>query len=81
MEDGGIVVDDHPVVIDGLRASLEPSPGFEVLGEAGSGEEALRRVDEVRPDVVLRISKCLASRGWRRSLTSPDDTPRLRSSS
>lgn len=48
-----VIVDDHPVVLDGLRASLESSPGFEVLGEAGSGEEALHRVDEVRPDVVL----------------------------
>jgi DNA-binding NarL/FixJ family response regulator len=48
-----VIVDDHPVVVDGLRASLESSPGFAVLGEAGSGEEALRRVDEVRPDVVL----------------------------
>jgi DNA-binding NarL/FixJ family response regulator len=48
-----VIVDDHPVVVDGLRASLESSPGFQVLGEAGSGEEALRRVDEVHPDVVL----------------------------
>ena len=48
-----VIVDDHPVVVDGLRASLESSPGFQVLGEAGSGEEALRRVDELHPDVVL----------------------------
>lgn len=48
-----VIVDDHPVVVDGLRASLESSPGFQVLGEAGSGEEAIRRVDELHPDVVL----------------------------
>jgi DNA-binding NarL/FixJ family response regulator len=57
MKDSGpvrvVIVDDHPVVVDGLRASLESSPGFQVLGEAGSGEEALRRVDELHPDVVL----------------------------
>ena len=57
MNDSGpirvVIVDDHPVVVDGLRASLESSTGFQVLGQAGSGEEALRRVDEVHPDVVL----------------------------
>lgn len=33
-----LIVDDHPVVRDGLRGMLTDEPGFEVLGEAGNGE-------------------------------------------
>lgn len=48
-----VVIDDHPVVREGLVASLEDDAGFEVVGEAGSAEEALRLVAATRPDVVL----------------------------
>lgn len=48
-----VLVDDHPVVRDGLRASLESSQEFDVVGEAGSGEEAIEVVEAVQPDVVL----------------------------
>lgn len=34
-----VVVDDHPVVRDGLRGMFESAPGFEVLGEAADGVE------------------------------------------
>jgi DNA-binding NarL/FixJ family response regulator len=48
-----LVVDDHPVVRDGLTAILETQPDFEVVGEAGDGQEAVAQVERVRPDVVL----------------------------
>lgn len=48
-----IVDDHHPVVRDGLRSSLDSIPGFEVIGEAGSGEDALAAVEIDRPDVIL----------------------------
>lgn len=48
-----LLVDDHPVVRDGLRANLVDEPALEVVGEAGSGEEALALVEELQPDVIL----------------------------
>ena len=48
-----LIVDDHPVVRDGLRGILESSPGFEVAGEASDGAEAVTRAEALRPDVVL----------------------------
>jgi DNA-binding NarL/FixJ family response regulator len=40
-----LLVDDHPVVRDGLRGVLESEPGIDVVGEAGDGAEALARLD------------------------------------
>jgi DNA-binding NarL/FixJ family response regulator len=48
-----VVVDDHPVVRNGLVALLGTIPGFDVVGEAADGEAAVRVVEEVQPDVVL----------------------------
>ncbi|MCY7402251.1 MAG: response regulator transcription factor [Nocardioides sp.] len=48
-----VLVDDHPVVLGGLRALLESLPGFEVVGEATDGEAGVREVVLSRPDVVL----------------------------
>ncbi|OCC12888.1 response regulator transcription factor [Streptomyces sp. PTY087I2] len=48
-----VVVDDHPVVRDGLRGMFTAAPGFEVLGEAANGVDALAVVGELDPDVVL----------------------------
>ncbi|WP_308280137.1 response regulator, partial [Pseudonocardia oceani] len=48
-----MVVDDHPVVRDGLRGVLDAEPDMEVVGEAGHGAEALARVAAAAPDVVL----------------------------
>jgi DNA-binding NarL/FixJ family response regulator/signal transduction histidine kinase len=48
-----VVVDDHPIVRAGLRASLNSVDGFAVVGEAGSGEDAVEIVGAVHPDVVL----------------------------
>lgn len=48
-----IVVDDHPVVREGLRTMLSGDPTVEVVGAAASGEEALEMVSRLEPDVVL----------------------------
>jgi len=48
-----LIVDDHEVVRNGVRAYLDTLPEFDVIGEAASGEEALRLVSEHVPDVVL----------------------------
>ena len=48
-----LIADDHGVLRAGLRLLLKTEPSFEVVGEAASGEEALRVAVETRPDVVL----------------------------
>ncbi|MFD4673671.1 response regulator [Lentzea sp. NPDC058450] len=48
-----VIVDDHPVVRDGLRGMLAAAADFEVVGEAASGDEAVAVVTAVSPDVVL----------------------------
>ncbi|MEU3073078.1 response regulator transcription factor [Streptomyces laurentii] len=48
-----LLCDDHAVVRAGLLALLGSAPGIEVVGEAGSGEEAVAMASHLRPDVVL----------------------------
>jgi DNA-binding NarL/FixJ family response regulator len=48
-----LIVDDQELVRIGFRLFLETQPGLAVVGEAGDGEEAIQRVRELRPDVVL----------------------------
>ena len=48
-----VIVDDHPVVRDGLRGMLSGDVGLAVVGEAGGADEAVRTVAALTPDVVL----------------------------
>ena len=48
-----LIVDDHPVVREGLMAVLEGIPDIRVVGTAQSAEEALAAMKTVRPDIVL----------------------------
>jgi NarL family two-component system response regulator LiaR len=48
-----LIVDDHAVVRQGLRAFLESEGDIEVIGEASDGAEAVHKVQEFLPDVVL----------------------------
>jgi DNA-binding NarL/FixJ family response regulator len=48
-----LIVDDHPVVRNGLRSMFSADPRFEVLGEAADGAEAITIAEKLRPDVIL----------------------------
>jgi two-component system response regulator NreC len=48
-----LLVDDHAVLRGGLRALLSMEPDMEVIGEVGTGEQALERVKGLKPDVVV----------------------------
>jgi len=48
-----LLVDDHEVVRSGLRMLLDSEQDMQIVGEAGTAEEALRAVQELEPDVVL----------------------------
>lgn len=48
-----LIVDDHPIVREGLAAVLDAQPDMEVAGEAGDGEQAVSAFLELQPDIVL----------------------------
>lgn len=48
-----LIVDDHAILRDGIRSLLERREGITVVGEAANGQEALQRVQELMPDLVL----------------------------
>ncbi|WP_409181070.1 response regulator [Amycolatopsis sp. VS8301801F10] len=48
-----LIVDDHPVVRDGLRGMFGADPRFEVVGEAADGAAAITAGENLRPDVIL----------------------------
>ena len=48
-----LIVDDHPIMRDGLRGVFGGDDGFEVVGEAGDGAEAVQKAQALHPDVIL----------------------------
>ena len=48
-----ILADDHKLVRQGMRSLLESHPGFEVIGEANDGEEALKLMETLSPDIAF----------------------------
>ncbi len=48
-----VLADDHPIVRQGVRGLLESEPGFEVVGEAGDGREAVEVLERLRPDLAV----------------------------
>jgi len=48
-----LLVDDHPIILQGLRHLLEGEPEFRVVGEAGDGVEALQLVERLKPNILV----------------------------
>ena len=48
-----LLVDDHPIVREGLKTVLQRKPGWEVVGEASDGLEALEKANRLSPDVMV----------------------------
>lgn len=48
-----LLVDDHAFVRSGVKAILDEEEGIEVIGEAGSGEEAIKKADLLKPDLIV----------------------------
>ena len=48
-----LLVDDHPIVLDGIKSHLRAQPEFEIVGEASNGADALQKCRSLLPDVVL----------------------------
>jgi DNA-binding NarL/FixJ family response regulator len=48
-----LLVDDHPIVRQGLKTLLEGRAGWEVIGEASDGAEAVEKAKELKPDVMV----------------------------
>jgi DNA-binding NarL/FixJ family response regulator len=59
-----LIADDHPLFRKGLRTLLESEPGFEVIGEATTGEEAIEIADTCHPDVILLDLKMPGKTGF-----------------
>ena len=48
-----LIVDDEPLAREGIRLHLDDHPDFEVIGECGSGEEAVQKIETEDPDLVF----------------------------
>jgi two-component system response regulator NreC len=48
-----LLVDDHPIVLEGIRSHLSAQPEFEVVGDGKNGQEALHKARLLQPDIIL----------------------------
>ncbi|GHJ47212.1 DNA-binding response regulator [Catellatospora sp. TT07R-123] len=74
-----LLVDDQPLIRAGLRVLMADSPDLEVIGEAGSGAQAVAQVAEARPDVVVMDIRMPGMDGIEatRIITSGADAPQV----
>jgi len=48
-----VIADDHRLILDGIKHALEDDGGFEIVGEANTGEKVLPLVGQTNPDLVV----------------------------
>jgi DNA-binding NarL/FixJ family response regulator len=74
-----LLVDDHALVRRGFRRLLEDDPSISVVGEAGNGEEAVRMVEALKPDVVVMDAAMPGAGGLTatRSILARDPTAKI----
>ena len=70
-----LIVDDHDLFRDGI-ASLLRARGYEVVGEAGDGFDAIARAEELKPDLVLMDIRMPNMGAWRPPASSRPGCPR-----
>jgi chemotaxis response regulator CheB len=71
-----IIADDHPIVRGGLRQLIDSDPQLKVVAEANDGEEAIRKIEELRPGLRFWISICPNWTGLVSPAKSPDSSCR-----
>jgi DNA-binding NarL/FixJ family response regulator len=73
-----LVADDHSLVRAGIRLLIEEIEGVRVVGEAGNGEEALRLIEKLRPEVVLLDVKMPGPSGFEVLKKTSEEFPDVR---
>ena len=72
-----LIVDDHPVFLQGLRRILEPEPDIEIAGSAADGKQALETAAELEPDVVLLDVNLPSMNGMQVARQLKDEQPHI----
>jgi two-component system, NarL family, response regulator LiaR len=73
-----MIADDHPLVREGIRSFLNNKPGFEVVGEAEDGEQAVRLALSLKPDVILMDMVMPVKDGLKAIREIREDNPKAR---
>ncbi len=73
-----ILVDDHPIVRNGIRGLLEKAPDIRIIGEADNGETALRLIDQAEADVLLLDMELPDIPGTQVALIAAQNHPELK---
>jgi chemotaxis response regulator CheB len=55
-----LIADDSPLAVRTISRCLQKEPAVQVVGAAANGAEALKMIEELQPDLVLWICRCLA---------------------
>lgn len=73
-----LLVDDHPLVIDGIQARLEDEGAIDVVGRGGNGQEAIALSQKLQPDVVLMDISMPVMNGLEATRILSEDLPNIR---